>query len=126
MSTVRVFKVKVKCEKDWPYPDAIVAIRQFSKLSQETGVSSDCKEDYVFDSAIEAISYRCNFWPDADAQARGLSTRPLIGDDNPDDPQLLNVDLEHLHSVQVRNNSSMTGEDKTFRLILLDITRRFA
>lgn len=125
MSTVKTFRAKVADELDWPYPSALVAVRQWSQSAQETGNSSDCEEDYAEDYAVEAIAYRANYWPDIQAQVNGLKSRPLINKENTEEPQLFTVDLKHLQSLQVLN-SSMAPADKRFRLIELDVTRRFA
>lgn len=125
MSTVKTFKAKVTDEDDWPYPEAFVAVRQWSQSAQETGNSSDCKEDYTEEYAVEAIAYRANYWPDSEVQAKGLKSKPLINQENTEEPQLFTVDLNHLQSLQVLN-SSMSPADKRFRLIELDVTRRFA
>ena len=125
MSKVRTFRAKVKNEQQWDFPAALVAVRHYSKASQETGESPDGIGDYVESSDVEAIAYRGNFWPSVEAQLNKLASLPLINEDNPDDPDLFTVDLEHLQSVNVIN-SSMDPKDKTFKLIELDIIRRFA
>lgn len=126
MSAVKTFRAKVKDELEWEYPGALVAVRQFSESSQTTGISADGEGDYTYtDPSIEAIAYRANYWPSVQAQVEGKKSRPLIDIDNQEDPDLFRVDLEHLQSVQVIN-SSMPPLDKMFRLIELDVIRRFA
>tara|TARA_R110002050_G_scaffold83546_1_gene178680 strand:- start:436 stop:816 length:381 start_codon:yes stop_codon:yes gene_type:complete len=126
MSTVRTFRAKVKDELEWDYPGALVAVRQFSESSQTTGISSDGVKDYEYtDPSIEAIAYRANYWPSVQAQVDGLKSRPLIDIDNQEDPDLFIVDLLHAQSIQVINGA-LSPIDKMFRLIELDVTRRFA
>ena len=122
---VRTFEVKVECELGWAYPNALVAVRHASKKSQDTFISEDCESDYVTESAIESTAYRANFWDVKATQQAGRKSKPLINIDNEEDPTLFKVDLEHLQSIQVIN-SSMTPNDKIFRLIELDVKRRFA
>ena len=100
MSAVRTFRAKVKDELEWDYPGALVAVRQFSESSQTTGISSNGEEDYVY-------------------------TDPSIDIENQDDPDLFIVDLLHAQSIQVINGT-LSPIDKMFRLIELDVTRRFA
>ena len=122
MSKIYTFVSPVKDSLGWKYPDALVAIRQWSVKSQDTGDSVD-GDNYVESSDIEAIPYRANFYQDKTCQAEGKQSRPLINEDNPDDEQLFMVDLGHHESLQVRE-SDMSAVDKKWRLIELDVRRR--
>ena len=121
---VKTFIASVEDNLGWPYPDALVAIRHASVSSQDTYVSEDCKSNYLTDSLVDAVAYRANFWGNKAMQQTGKASRPLINKGNTEDPDLFIVDLEHLQSQQVLN-SSMSPEDKYFRLIELDANRRF-
>lgn len=123
MSNVHSFVAPVKDSLGWSYPDALVAIRQWSVKSQDTGDSVD-GDNYIESSEIEAIPYRANFYQNTQCQAEGKQSRPLINEDNPDDEQLFMVDLRHDESLQVLGDSDMSAVDKKWRLIELDVRRR--
>ncbi len=127
MSEVKTFRITVKCDWGTTYENAFVAIRHWSKSSQETGTTTDCVKAYVEESNVEAIAYRANFWPYVQARTDGKKSRPLIDPDAGGDVEcdLFEVDLEHIQSVQI-SNSAMPADDKKWRLIELDIARRFA
>ena len=125
MTQVKTFKATVKCDRDWVYENAFVAVRQWSESSQNTGSTEDFKGVYDVDSAVEAIAYRGNFWQSVQDQVDGKRSKPLVNLDSDGDSDLFKVDLEHLQSIQVMN-SSMAPLDKMFRLIELDVIRRFA
>tara|TARA_B100000809_G_scaffold266667_1_gene330603 strand:+ start:1817 stop:2197 length:381 start_codon:yes stop_codon:yes gene_type:complete len=125
MESVKTFRAKVTDELEWDYPAALVAVRAYSESSQNTGVSSDCREGYVLESTlIEAISYKANFWPSVQSQIDGKKSRPLINLHSDGDKDLFNVDLEHEESLQVIESDS-SAIDKMFKLIELDVVRRF-
>ena len=126
MSEVKTFRITVKCDWGTIYENAFVAIRHWSKSSQETGSSIDCVEDYAEESNIEAVAYRANFWPYVAARAEGKKSRPLVdpGAEGDVECDLFQVDLSHIQSIQVIN-SSMPADEKKWRLIELDIARRF-
>jgi len=125
MSKVHSFRAKVKSEDDWDYPGALVSVRLYTKSSQETGVSHDGEADYVVEFNVEAIAYSGSYHQTTQAQAEGKSSRPLINTNTDEDPDLFKVDLEHTQSIQVINGA-LSPIDKMFRLIELDVTRRFA
>ena len=121
---IKTFEAPVECSLGWPYSNALVAVRHASASSQDTYVSEDCTSEYKTDSVVEAIAYRANFWPTKETQQAGKPSRPLINPSDEVDPTLFTVDLEHIESVEVRN-STMTPEDKLFKLIELDVKRSF-
>ena len=125
MSTpIKTFIATVECSRGWPYEMALVAVRHASATSQDTYVSEDCTSEYKTDSIVDAIAFRANFWGTKAIQQKGLPSQGLINPDNEEDPTLFTVDLDHVQSVQVRN-STMSPSDQIFRLIELDVNRRF-
>ena len=122
---VHVFTTNVKDRLGWGYPSALVVVRQASTSSQNTYVSESCEGNYTNHSAVEAVAYRANFWGNVEMQQQRLPSRPLINLDNTEDEDLFSVDLDHPQSVQILN-SALTQIEKEFKLIELDVTRRFA
>lgn len=125
MTASRTFVTKVRCEKKWPHPNALVYIRDWSMSSQDTGSSKGVDEDYEEDHEIEAISFTGSFWPDTEGQIEGLSPRPLINLENAKEPQLFNVDMTHPDSIEIKG-SYLSLEEKKFRLIEQEVTRTFS
>ena len=121
---IKTFVATVECSRGWPYETALVAVRHASATSQDTYVSEDCTSEYKTDSLVDTIAYRANFWGTKAIQQKGLPSQGLINPDNEEDPTLFTVDLDHYESVKVRS-STMSPVDQVFRLIELDVNRRF-
>ena len=135
-TTVKTFSTPVEDKKGWDFPNAFVAIWWASETSQNTFTSDDDLGDYVEGMESHVIAYTANFWGTKQQQLNGLDSCPLFDkvfvkdEENEEDNghyefnEVFTVDLDHLQSEQVLN-SSMSSKDKIFRLIELDLTRKF-
>ena len=125
---VKTFFSKVTDEYGGEYPQAIVAVRAFSESSQTTGSSSNCQDDYIIDSELEAITYKASFWYSEKTKADGKRSRPLINDDNGTFTDVFTVDLESPDIINILNNDEY-GEtdhfDKILSAIKVDAKRKF-
>ena len=125
--TTETHKFIGNIEEDWgwEFPEALIAIRTFSKTAQDTGVSEDDNGNYVMESKFEAIIYTANYFANAKTQADGKRSKPLYNKDDEDLKHLLKVDLTTNESIQVLAKD-LSPLDKMFKLIELDVERRFA
>ena len=126
MAQAFTFTADVKCDQDWKFNGAFVAVYDWSQSMQETGSSSNCVDEETIESSIEAVAFSAVFWPSIQNQVDGLKPRPLVDLSNADNPHLLTVDLEHPTSVAIINNNHMNSIDKKNRLIELEVKRRSA
>tara|TARA_R110002153_G_scaffold173631_3_gene326426 strand:- start:3358 stop:3738 length:381 start_codon:yes stop_codon:yes gene_type:complete len=122
---VKTFFSKVTDEYGGEYPEAIVAVRAFSESSQTTGNSSNCQDDYVIDSELEAITYKVNYWYSEKTKADGKRSRPLINDDNGNFTDVFTVDLENPDVINILD-SEADHFDKVLAAIKVDAKRKFS
>ena len=121
---VKTFFSKVTDEYGGEYPQAIVAVRAFSESSQTTGNSSNCQDNYVIDSELEAITYKVNYWYSEKTKADGKRSRPLINDDNGNFTDVFTVDLENPDVISILD-SDADHFDKVLSAIKVDAKRKF-
>ena len=121
---VKTFTCKIEDIEGGVYPQAFVAVRAFSKTSQDTGEASDQLDVYAIETQLEAITYKVNYWYDAQKKAAAKRSRPLITEVDGEFKDFLKVDLEHLEVVSILN-SGLEPTDKVLRAIQSDLTRKF-
>ena len=119
------FIANVEDELGWEYPEALVVILDWSKSGQDTGTSKDIDETYMVKSEVEAIAYTANFFANEKTQKDGKRSRPIYSSDNDELATLLSVDLTTEESLKALS-TDMAPLDKMFKLIELDVERRFA
>lgn len=121
---IKTFNAKLSDEYD-EYPEAFVAIYQYSVTTQSTFASADCESDYSeTDTNFQAAAYKVNFWNSSAAKANGKRSRPLQVEGENGTTDVLVVDLAHPEAIQIMN-SELTGAEKSLHLMRRDLTRRF-
>ena len=121
---IKTFHAKLSDEYD-EYPEAFVAIHEFSITTQETFKSVDCECDYSENGVeFQAAAYKVNFWNSSQAKTNGKRSRPLQCESDNGLTDVFVVDLEHPESIQIMN-SELPGKEKSLHLMRKDLTRRF-
>ena len=77
MAQVKTFYCKIKDEYGQTFPQALVAVRAFSEMSQNTGSSEDCEGEYFINGDTQAITYSLNYWYSDAHKAEGYRSRPF-------------------------------------------------
>lgn len=111
-------------ELGWPYGDALIAIRKWTKSSQETGESKDGDEDYTLSYDVEAVVYTANFYGSEEVQREGKKSRPLYNLDDTESLDKFIADLKTEEVIQILN-SGIPSKEMTFEIIESDLRRRF-
>jgi hypothetical protein len=125
MTQVKVFTSRVVDEFGGVFPNAILAVREFSKNTQETGASTDCVGNYVIETEVAAITYKVNYWYTEATKLEGKRSRPLIHEEDGEDAtDVFVVDLEQVE-VEVILESALSSHDKIMKIIESDAIRRF-
>ena len=99
---VKTFKSPIVDEYGGIFPSAFVAIRAFSKSSQETGYSESLDGNYKCELDLEAITYKANYWYSEQTKAEGKRSRPLRCDDDTGGfTDVFEVNLFHDESIAI-------------------------
>lgn len=77
---VKVFEAKIEDECGGVFPDAIVAILDFSETSQTTGSATSFKGEYNISSDVHALAYKVSYYYDQEKMEQGKRSRPLLHD----------------------------------------------
>lgn len=117
------FTAKVVNEQGWIHKAAFVAVRTFSKSSQDTGLLNESGESYALSCSVEAVAYTANYWMDEETQKAGKKSVPLCDFDSEDGGTLLDVDLTTSEAIQIMN-SGLPSMEVTFKLVESDVNRR--
>lgn len=102
---VKTFVCKITDEYGGLYPQAFVAVREFSETSQRTGYSEDGKQPYEIDFETDAIAYKLSYWYDQ-GKVQQYRSRPLMHeDDNGEFSSVFTVDLDNPQIVNIINST---------------------
>ena len=124
MSTGRyTFEADVIGDDGWIYDNAFVAIRSWSKSSQDTGVINETTGSYNLSCTLEAVAYSANYWNSEKSQLKGSKSRPLYNLDGDSSSDLFQVDLDHEESMEIKGRG-LPSMEMTYALIEADVKRR--
>lgn len=121
---VKTLTCKINDEYGGSWPEAFVAIRAFSKTSQETGYSEDCVEGYEVTSDVEAITYKANYWYTGQTRIEGKRSRPLIAEGFGSDADVFTVNLLHQDVINIMA-TGLDSSNKVLAIIEADLKRKF-
>jgi hypothetical protein len=125
MAQVKTFFSTVVDEYGGVFEQAFVAVRAFSKVSQDTGYSEECEGEYLITSELEAITYKVNYWYSEKTMSEGRRSRPLKVDNAGVLSDVLTVDLESPEVVEILA-TDMDPIERVLRAIKADAVRKFS
>ena len=117
------FVAKVVNEQGWIHKEAFIAVRTWSKSSQDTGILDESSENYALSCRVEAIAYTANYWMDEETQQAGKKSIPLYDFSSTETKALFDVDLTTEEAIEIMS-SGLPSMEMTFKLVESDVNRR--
>ena len=121
---VKTFSTKITDEYGGVFAMAFVAVRQFVKNSLDSGLSESCDGNYSITNAVEAITYKANYWYSDETKAAGKRSRPLKNEVDGGFSDVFEVDIDDPEVIQILA-SDQDHYEKILNAIKVDVIRRY-